>query len=304
MSITTLPSGHVAHDAPALGRQPLAVRFFVAAGLIGPVFFFIVVIVEGTLRPGYSAWHHVVSTLALGPGGWVVTAGLAVLGVLLLCYAVGLRRVLNPGRGTTWPHPDRHQRPRLPRRGYLCFRSRSRLPTVSAATSTLHGILHNVLSVVFETPTIVAACIVLARRFAQAPGGRPWVIYSVATILVAVVLQFLAVLAYLSNDPGSPFRPLPAAAVLHVAGLDRGAGRAPPHRSRPLSRDRSQTLRGSGSEARRGGTHFTSLQNAYCRIEVWPRRAARPAVHSPCESYRFIATAVSTLAARWPRHGF
>ena len=59
------------------------------------------------------------------------------------------------------------------------------------------GALHLLLSVVFETPVIIAACIVLARRFAQAHGGRPWVLYSIATIILLV--------AYLSNDPASLF---------------------------------------------------------------------------------------------------
>jgi hypothetical protein len=206
MSIATLTSGHAAHDAPAIGRQPLAVRFLVAAGLVGPLFFFVVVSVEGATRPGYNAWHHVVSTLAFGPGGWVLTAGLAALGVLLLCFAVGLRRVLNPGRGSTWG-PILIAVSGLAFIGEAIFASDPALgyPPGSAVTSTLHGSLHNVLSVVFETPTVVAACIVLARRFAQAPEGRPWVIYSVATILVVVALQVLAALAYLSNDPGSPF---------------------------------------------------------------------------------------------------
>src|SRR5262249_26281008 len=102
MSIATLTSGHADNDAPSVETQALAAPFLVAAGLVGPLFFFIVVIVEGATRPGYNAWHHVVSTLALGPGGWVLTAGLAALGVLLVCFAVGLRRVLNPGSGSTW----------------------------------------------------------------------------------------------------------------------------------------------------------------------------------------------------------
>src|SRR5215469_8522693 len=102
MTIATLTSGQTVNDAPAVGRQPARVRFLLAAGLIGPLFFFIVVIVQGASRPGYNPLHHVVSTLALGPGGWIVNAGLAVLGVLLLCFAVGLRRVLNPGTGSTW----------------------------------------------------------------------------------------------------------------------------------------------------------------------------------------------------------
>src|SRR5579872_7134261 len=101
MSIATVRSGQAAHDAPAVAQQPLVDRFLVAAGLMGPLFFFIVVMIEGATRPGYNAWHHVVSTLALGPGGWVVTAGLAVLGMLLLCFAVGLRRVLKRGTGST-----------------------------------------------------------------------------------------------------------------------------------------------------------------------------------------------------------
>lgn len=64
-------------------------------------------------------------------------------------------------------------------------------PPGAAATSTLHGILHLVLSVVFETPAMVAAFIVLARRFAQAPGGRRWVFASIATIFLVVVFHAL-----------------------------------------------------------------------------------------------------------------
>jgi hypothetical protein len=78
-------------------------------------------------------------------------------------------------------------------------------PPGAADTSTLHGSLHNLLSVVFEAPPIIAACIVVARRFAQAPGSAAWVMYSMATIVVVLVLQVLGVLAFLSNEPDSPF---------------------------------------------------------------------------------------------------
>jgi hypothetical protein len=206
MTIATLTSEQTVNDATAVGRQPLPVRFLLAAGLIGPLFFFLVVIVEGATRPAYNPLHHVVSTLALGPGGWTVNASLAVLGVLLLCFAVGMRRVLYPGTGSTWG-PILIAVCGLAFIAEVIFVSDPALgyPPGAPVTSTLHGSLHNALSVAFETPTVVAACIVLARRFAQTPGGRPWVIFSVVTILAVVALQVLAIQTYLSNDPDSPF---------------------------------------------------------------------------------------------------
>jgi hypothetical protein len=204
MSTATFTSGRTDRDARPIGTQSLAARFLLAAGLVGPLLFFVVVIVEGVTRPGYNAWHHVASTLALGPGGWVLSAGLAVLGLLLLCYAVGLRMVLNAGTGSTWG-PILIAICGLAAIGEATFVSDPALGyPAGQATTTLHGSLHNVLSLVFDF-AVIAACIVLARRFAQAHGSLPWVMFSVATIIVFVVLQVLAVPAYLSNDPHSPF---------------------------------------------------------------------------------------------------
>jgi hypothetical protein len=206
MSTTISTSAHGASHPPAVGRQPLAVQFLLAAGLVGPLFFFIVVLVEGATRPGYNAWHHVASTLALGPQGWVLTTAFVVLGALLLCFAAGLRLVLSPGRGSTWG-PILVALMGLAFIGEAIFAQDPALgyPPGAAATSTLHGALHLLLSVVFETPVIIAACIVLARRFGQAPGGRPWVLYSIATIILLVVFGVLGKVAYLSNDPASLF---------------------------------------------------------------------------------------------------
>jgi hypothetical protein len=206
MSIATLTSSHTADDIPAVQRQPVALRGLLAAGLVGPVFFFIVVMVEGATRPGYSPWHHAISTLALGPGGWAVTAGLAVLGILLLCFAVGLRWTLEPGPGSTWG-PIFIAISGLTFIAEAIFATDPTLgyPPGFGATTTLHGTLHNLLSVAFETPAMVAACVVLARRFAHSRGGGPWVMYSIGTVVVVVVLQVLAVLAFLSNEPDSPF---------------------------------------------------------------------------------------------------
>lgn len=199
-------SGRVVVHAPAVERQPAAVGFLLAAGLVGPLTFVVLVLVEGATRPGYSALRHPMSNLALGPQGWVLTLALLVLGAGLVCFAVGLRRVLDRGRGSTWG-------PILIAVMGVALIAEAALPTDpslgyppgAAATTTLHGTLHLALSVLFEAPPVVAACIVLTRRFAQAPGGRPWVFYTIATILLVVVFHALGVVTYLSDDPGSPY---------------------------------------------------------------------------------------------------
>jgi hypothetical protein len=199
-------SGHGVIHAPVVERQPLAVRFLLAAGLVGPLIFFVVVLVEGATRPGYHAWHHPMSNLALGPQGWVMTIALMVRGAGLLCFAVGLRRVLNSGRGATWG-PILIAVVGVALIGEAFFPTDPSLgyPPGAAATSTLPGFLHSLLAGVFGTPPMVAACIVLTRRFVQAPGGRPWVLYSIVTIILVVVFQVLGAVAYASTDPGSPY---------------------------------------------------------------------------------------------------
>ncbi|GAB2645283.1 DUF998 domain-containing protein [Nocardia goodfellowii] len=47
-------------------------------------------LIAGALRPEYDPSRHPVSGLALGPGGWVQTAGFIVCGVLGLVFATAL----------------------------------------------------------------------------------------------------------------------------------------------------------------------------------------------------------------------
>ena len=57
----------------------------------GPVFT-ATFLAEGAARGGYRPLRHPVSSLALGPGGWVQMANFSVTGVLCLAGAAGLRR--------------------------------------------------------------------------------------------------------------------------------------------------------------------------------------------------------------------
>ena len=61
------------------------------AGLVGPLLFIVVFLIEGATRPGYNPWTMFVSQLATGPGAWVQIANFLVFGFLALCFAAGLR---------------------------------------------------------------------------------------------------------------------------------------------------------------------------------------------------------------------
>jgi hypothetical protein len=74
-------------------------RLLLAGLLIGPLFV-VTFLVEGALRHGYHPMRHPVSSLALGPTGWIQVANFLVAGALTLIFAIGLRRSLKPGPGT------------------------------------------------------------------------------------------------------------------------------------------------------------------------------------------------------------
>jgi hypothetical protein len=69
-------------------------------GVIGPVIFVASFLIQGALRSGYDALRHPVSSLSLGPAGWVQMVTFWLAGLLIAAYAVGLRRA-----GSGWWTP-------------------------------------------------------------------------------------------------------------------------------------------------------------------------------------------------------
>jgi hypothetical membrane protein len=189
------------------GEQPastLTLRLLLACGALGPLLFIVVFLLEGATRPNYSPWHHFVSSLSLGEGGWMQITNFLLCGALVLCFAIGLRRVLHPGKGSTWG-------PLLLGLFGLCLIGAGLFvtdpllgyPPGSPSTLTLHGAIHMLLSLVVFA-ALIAACFVLARRFAGDPAWRGWDTYSIVTgILVAVLFIATDVVAS-SPNPNAP----------------------------------------------------------------------------------------------------
>ena len=70
------------------------------AGLIGPVLFVSVFLLEGTLRPGYDPLSTYVSALSLGPRGWIQIANFLVFGALLLVFTLAVAGEFPSGKAS------------------------------------------------------------------------------------------------------------------------------------------------------------------------------------------------------------
>src|SRR2546427_9650468 len=61
------------------------------AGVVGPLLFIAVFLIEGATRPGYNPWRMYVSQLGTGPGGWVQGVNFLVCGAVVIAFAIGVR---------------------------------------------------------------------------------------------------------------------------------------------------------------------------------------------------------------------
>ena len=80
---------------PRAGQRhpvPRTLLVWLTCGTLAPVVFDAVYLIEGATRPGYDAWQQAISTLSLGPGGWIQQANFIFLGVMTF-----------PGPTLHWP---------------------------------------------------------------------------------------------------------------------------------------------------------------------------------------------------------
>lgn len=178
-------------------RNDRAIRASLACGIVGPPLFVVVLLVDGATRAGYDPWRHWISHLSLGEQGWLGVMNLIVFGLLMIGFSLGLRSVLQSGKGSTW----------VPRLTSLLglglilggiFRIAPGLgypPGVPAPHPvTWQGQVHD-LSGALVFGSMTAVCFVLARRFAEDPGWQTWVLPSIfAGVTVAVSFVVCSVL--------------------------------------------------------------------------------------------------------------
>jgi hypothetical membrane protein len=168
-------------------------RWLLTGGVIGPVLFVVVFLVEGAIRAdaGYDPMRMFISLLSLSDQGWQQIANFVVSGTLILGGAVGLRSVMREGPGSRWG-------PLLvglagagmvlagvfvtdPSYGYP-----PGAPLGPPTSPTWHGVLHALASV-FVFFGLPVAMVVMARRFRGE--GSHWALY--CWVSAVGVLAFL-----------------------------------------------------------------------------------------------------------------
>lgn len=79
-------------------------RFFALCGIVAPILFAVLVIVESLLRPGYSQIFNDVSDLGLGPYAIIQNINFIIFGLLSIGFAIGLGDNLpyRAGKVTKW----------------------------------------------------------------------------------------------------------------------------------------------------------------------------------------------------------
>ncbi|MEP7105859.1 MAG: DUF998 domain-containing protein, partial [Chloroflexota bacterium] len=136
----------------------------------GP-FYVAVVLGQALTRPGFDLARDDASLLSNGGLGWIQIANFVLTGLMVIACAIGMRRALGGGQGVTWG-PALLALYGLGLVGAGIFVADPMngfppgTPSGRPATISVHGILH-LVSAAVGFLGLVAACVVLARRFAS-----------------------------------------------------------------------------------------------------------------------------------------
>ncbi len=158
-------------------------RVLLVCGLIAGPFYIVVGLIQALTRPGFDIMRHDLSLLANGDLGWIQITNLVLTGLLVVAFACGVRQAFTAGRGRTWgPILLGIYGAGLIGAGFFIADPAFGFPPgteASAHTISWHGLLHFLCGGIGFL-ALIAACFVLARRFAS-QRQRGWAAYSLAS---------------------------------------------------------------------------------------------------------------------------
>jgi Protein of unknown function (DUF998) len=168
------PSPSVETKADPLSATPVpqTLLWWLTLGFAGTVLFPIIYTIEGVARPGYDPLRQTISTLSLGPGGWIQQLNFALCGASVLWMAFVWRKILAGGVCATW---------------YPILRAVEGVGLFGVAIFTRDPV-HTVFLVVIVN-AMCFGLFVIARRFWRRPLWRGWAALSVACGLLLLVFM-------------------------------------------------------------------------------------------------------------------
>jgi uncharacterized membrane protein YhaH (DUF805 family) len=176
---------------PPVAAPPRTGALLLCGALVGPLTF-VIGLAQALTRPGYDLMRQPVSSLALGPLGWVQTLNFLLGGVLMLGFALGLARALPVLGRPPGPLPAIVAAWAVGLLGAGVFATDpiSGYPVGEPRHGhTVHGVLHAFPFSVALVAACVAGAVVFARR-SRDEGRRGWAALSAGTAL-AVLIGFV-----------------------------------------------------------------------------------------------------------------
>jgi hypothetical membrane protein len=175
-------------------------------GVIAGPCYVVVSLAQALTRPGFDLSRHEWSLLANGERGWMQVANLVVTGLMVIAFAVGLRRALATGTGARWaPRLVAVYGVSLVAAGLLRADPALGFPAGTPAGPgpvSWHGAAHFVAGGI-RFSCLAITCFVLAHRYSaqrySAQRRRGWARFSWLTGVV-----FLAGFAMVASGAGRP----------------------------------------------------------------------------------------------------
>jgi hypothetical membrane protein len=227
-----------------------------ACGVLAGPLYIAVTAIQALTRAGFDPTKHRYNVLTVGDLGWIHRTNYVLTGVLMILFAVGVRRVLRQERGGLWgarllvlygvAYIGSGVFPADPVIGFP--------PGTLAASTTWHAIVQ-MASRSVSSIALVAASLVMARWFTS-QGLRSWAWFSWAAVPIPLAAFALLGVAGVETStkylaflvPGIGMWIWVAALALHLYRRARRQGAAPDARSvQPAPASMQQCLATGGS---------------------------------------------------------
>ena len=154
-------------------------------GVAGTLLFPITYLVAGAVRPGYDPWQQAISTLSLGPGGWLQRANFVMCGVSVVWLAFVFQKILREGSCAAWyPRVRAIEGVGLVMIGFFSTDPAPGYPPGTLRTvTTVQGAIHLAFTILVVN-MMALGLLIISRRFWKDPNFSGWTAFSIISGLL------------------------------------------------------------------------------------------------------------------------